>query len=195
MRFLNLLSLKSMALGLTLCLATPGALAAGGGGDATAEEGAGAGSSQSLDQKEFREKTAKLNTLSARIAESERQFAEVVKHKAGEKNPEQKQQFIKRLLELADERNKAADEYMKLKSDLTLRYPNRGEHLNRRYDVQTKKTVEELEGAAGLDEMLTRTAKVIRKKYEVFEGPAETSLPVHTEGTKEAKPKRLRLER
>jgi len=176
---------------------------AAGASEKQAPEGSAEGESKdvneasSRDQKEFQDKTSKLNTLAVKISEAEKQFAETVHAKEQEKRPEEKQRYIKRLVEIANERNKTAEEYMKIKSELSLRYPNRGEHLNRRYETQSKKSVEELEGAAGLDELLTRTAKMVKKKFISFEErKEERQSPVGEKASAhEDKPKRLRLEK
>ena len=41
------------------------------------------------EEKEFYEKIARLNTLTTRIEESEKQFMKLVRTKAGEKNPKE----------------------------------------------------------------------------------------------------------
>lgn len=166
-------------------------------GSAAEGEGQDVNEASSRDQKEFQDKTSKLNTLAVKISEAEKQFVETVHAKEQEKRPEEQQRYIKRLVEIANERNKTAEEYMKIKSELSLRYPNRGEHLNRRYETQSKKSVEELEGAAGLDELLTRTAKMVKKKFISFEERKEERQSPVGEKTSahEDKPKRLRLEK
>lgn len=140
----------------------------GGGGGGEGGEGAPAAPAIPKDQKEFTDKNTKLNGLISRITESEKQFKELVHHKNEAKTTAEKQTIIHEMVELTNQRNKDVDAYNKLKSDLELRYPNRGEHLNRRYETQTKRTVEELEGVAGLDELLTRTKKIIEKKFAPF---------------------------
>lgn len=148
------------------------------------------------DEKEFYEKTSRLNSLTTRIVESEKQFQELVRWKAGEKDPAEKQRIIKQMVEVTKDRNKSADEFMKVKSELDLRYPNKGAHLNRRYQTQTKKSLEEMEGSAGLDELLTRTKKIVEKKFATFNdaGEKQTEITKPTE-TESEKPKRLRLEK
>lgn len=149
------------------------------------------------EQKEFFEKTQRLNSLTTRLEEAEKQFGELVRRKSTEKNNEEKAHIIKQMNEVTKDRNKAVDEYNKVKSELTLRYPNQGEHLNRRYLTQTKKTVEELEGAAGLDELLTRTKKIVEKKFAPFAAAEDTKTKpkaklAEPEGEKAP---RLRLEK
>lgn len=168
--------------------------------EAKEEGGEGKGTAEKVpkDQKEFTDKTSRLNSLSSRIEESDKQFQELVRSKAEEKNMEEKQRLIKQMVEVTKERNKAAEEYMKLKTDLSLRYPNQGEHLNRRYQVQEKKSFEDMEGAAGLDELLTRTKKIVERKYAPFNDPEEDkkkAAKLKPEPTTEEKPKKLRLEK
>lgn len=169
-----------------------------------AEHGGGGGESEggkpaavvSKDEKEFVEKTAKLNSLTNKIIETEKHFNELVHEKELAKDSVEKQKIIAQMLEVAKERNKAAEDYNKVKSDLKLRYPNQGEHLERRYHTQTKRSVEELEGVAGLDELLTRVKKVVEKKFAANEDKEEKlekkTVKHHAE---EEKPKKLRLEK
>jgi hypothetical protein len=150
------------------------------------------------DEREYVEKTSKLTTLTNRIADHEKQFQEMVRKKAAGKTAEEKQRWIHALNELVKQRNKDVDQYMKLKSDLLLRYPNQGAHLNRRYETQTKRSLEELEGVVGLDEQLTRTKKIVEKKYAPFEehDPAkEVTADKPKIASPEEKPARLRLEK
>lgn len=148
------------------------------------------------DEKEFVEKSAKLNTLANRIVESEKHFNELVHHKAETKDTLAKQKIIQEMLEVTNQRNKDVEAYNKVKSDLALRYPNQGERLNRRYQTQSKRSIEELEGVAGLDELLSRTKKVVEKKFAPFadneikgEKKKAAVQPV------DEKPKRLKLEK
>lgn len=171
-------------------------------GNARANEGEGgeggkkSAESVPKEQKEFQDKTTKLNSLGTRIEESEKQFNELVLRKAGEKDNAEKERIIKQMVEITKERNKSAEEYNKVKSDLQLRYPGQGAQLNRRYQTQSKKTIEELEGAAGLDEMLTRTKKIIDKKFAPFAPPEDEKKPkAKVAAPEDEKPKRLRLEK
>jgi hypothetical protein len=164
------------------------------------EEGGSKSSTAPLpkEQKEFFEKTQRLNSLSTRIEEAEKQFLELVRRKSGEKDPSEKDRIIKQMNAVSKDRNKSAEEYNHVKSELELRYPDQGEHLNRRYQTQTKKSVEDLEGAAGLDDLLTRTKKIIEKKFAPFNEAADEKEKKQAKAkpapTEEEKPK-LRLEK
>jgi hypothetical protein len=138
-----------------------------------------------------------MNSLVNKLAEYEKQFNELVHRKNEAKTAPEKQAVIHEMVELADQRNKDVDQYNKLKSELELRYPNQGEHLNRRYQTQTKRTVEEMEGVAGLDELLTRTKKVVEKKFAPFmvDEPKPESKKKAAHAPLEEEPKRLRLEK
>lgn len=193
MQFLKL-SISILAL-----LFVVSAFASGGGGEAEAggEKKAGEGAApMPKDQKEFYEKSARLTTLTNRIVEHEKQFHELVRKKNEAKSTTEKQEIIRQMVELTTTRNKDVDSYNKVKSDLTYRYPNQGEALQRRYQTQNKRSVEELEGVAGLDELLTRTKKVVEKKFAPFkpEEDEKKAIPKIAQPEEEA-PKRLRLEK
>jgi hypothetical protein len=148
------------------------------------------------EEREFTEKQGKLNVLQNHIEEADKRFQELVREKAEAKSAEEKQVVIKEMVELTNQRNKDAAAFNKLKTDLTYRYPNQGEHLERRYQTQTKRTVEEMEGAAGLDEMLTRTKKLVDRKYAPFQPEQEKPKPKAAAVPNQAeKPERLRLEK
>jgi hypothetical protein len=202
MRFLKLSELSNilkrtavLAAAMTVVLAAVPAGASGGGGEEK-KEGESAVAPMPKDQKEFYEKSAKLTTLTNRIVEHEKQFQELVRKKNEAKSTEEKQALIKQMVELTNTRNKDVDSYNKVKADLTYRYPNQGEILDRRYHTQSKRSMEELEGVAGLDELLTRTKKVVEKKFAPFmpEEQAQTK-PKVAQPAAEEKPKRLRLEK
>ena len=120
------------------------------------------------DQKEFIEKSGKLNTLTNRIVEHEKHFWEIVRKKSESKDQSEKARLIAALNDVAKDRNKDVEQYNRIKMDLKLRYPNAGVAMDRHYATQQKKSVEELEGVAGLDELLTRTKKVIDRKFKPF---------------------------
>lgn len=167
--------------------------------DATFENGNAVMGTYTKEQKEYYEKTARLNSLTTRLEEDDKHFMQLVRAKAAEKDTGEKDRIIKQMVQVNDDRNKAADEYNKIKMDLTLRFPNQGEHLNRRYHTQVKKTVEEQEGAAGLDELLTRTRKLIEKKYAPFNDPKQEQGDHEAKIAQPAppveKPEQLRLEK
>lgn len=162
-------------------------------------EGEGGGApAMPKDQKEYIEKTAKLNSLSNKILEHEKAFAEVIHHKASAKDQAEKMHHVEELNRIATERNKDVEAYNRIKMDVKLRYPNQGIQLERRYSTQQKKSVEELEGVAGLDEMLTRVKRVIDQKYAPFlieEEEKNKRQPTVVKSAEEEKPKRLRLEK
>lgn len=150
----------------------------------------------SKDQREFYEKSGRLTSLTNKIADLEKQFQELVRKKAAAPNSEAKQAIIKEMVELSEQRNKDVETYNRLKADLTYRYPAQGEQLNRRYGTQTKRTVEEMEGAVGLDELLTRTKKVAERKFAPFLEEEKAKAPKsRATAPEEEKPKRLRLEK
>lgn len=185
----------ALVLGSCLFLVTPLLHAEDHGAATPAEEGAPPPIT-SKDQREFSEKSQRLQTLAARIEESDKQFKELVQTKAHEKNPQVLEGILKQMNVVVKERNKSAEEFNRLKSEIAQRYPSQGLPTKRRYETQAKKSVEELEGAAGLDELLTRTKKIIEKKFATFEDPElNKTSPIKPTTTTEEKPERLRLEK
>ncbi|NJL25829.1 MAG: hypothetical protein HC902_12075 [Calothrix sp. SM1_5_4] len=150
----------------------------------------------SKDQKEYAEKTSKLTSLTNRIAEADKKFKELVHEKAETHSVTRKQELIKEMVEINKQRNKDVDDYNRLKAELTYRYPSEGESLNRRYQTQNKRSLEEMEGVVGLDEMLTRVKKTIDRKFAPFmEEVAPTKPKASPAQAAPEKPPRLRLER
>lgn len=207
--------LKTTILAIGLILFSPTSSSASGGGEAKPAEG-GEGAAAPTENKEtrqFNEKNTKLKTLATKIEDTEKEFNDLVHHKAQEKDPDAIQGILKQMVDAARRRNKAIDDYDKLKSELELRFPNQGEVSERQYQTHSKKSVEELEGVAGLDELLTRTKKIVEKKFAAFnepdekKGEARPSLalptpsptgrpaPGHADTPPGEKPKRLRLEK
>lgn len=164
----------------------------------TEDEEAAVTSMLSDDQREFNEKSSKLSTLNNRINEADRQFRELIRLKALAKTPAEKQEIIRQMVELNEQRNRDVDAYTKLKAELTLRYPHQGENLRRRYHHQSKRSLEEIEGVAGLDELLTRTKRVIDRKFAPFKPPEGETAVGAGPGEETVKPKkrpRIRLEK
>jgi hypothetical protein len=182
----------------------------GGGGEEGAKEGEGesakAADSGTKEQREYLTKSSKLKTLATRIEDTEKEFQDLVHQKSVNRDPEALQEILAQMVDASKRRNKAVDDYNKLKMDLDLRYPNQGQQESRQYQTQNKKTVEELEGVAGLDELLTRTKKIVEKKFAAFDEPdplgvkkarkakAKAKAGPQEPGAEDDEPKRLRLE-
>ena len=118
--------------------------------------------------KEYQNKLSQLKMYSGKIEEDEKTLLKLIAQKNHEKDAGKQSEIMKEMVALVKRRNKTADDYNLLKAELELRYPSKGQDLNRSYQTQSKKTIEDLEGSAGLDEMLTRTKKMIDKKYAPF---------------------------
>jgi len=151
------------------------------------------------DEKDFFEKSSKLTTLTNRIAESERQFIGLVRAKDAAQTPQEKQDVMKQMVALTKDRNKDVENFTKIKAELLYRYPNQGTRLNRQYHTHEKRTMEELEGVAGLDELLTQTKKIVAKKFASFKNkdatPDQGEVVEAPRPTEVEKPKRLKLEK
>jgi hypothetical protein len=162
-----------------------------------AEEGKkeGAQSEVSHEAREYSEKTAKLNALAVKIETAERSFQEAVRRKAEADTDAEKQAAIQDMLRITKDRNADVEKYNKLKDDLTYRYPGQGKELGRRYHTRSKRSLEEMETSAGLDDLLTHTKKLIDKKYAPFQPAKVERAKAPLESESDDKPKRLRLEK
>lgn len=168
-----------------------------GGGEAKSET-ADAGT-MNKEKKAFTEKSSKLKVLEVRIQEAEKRFRELIQQKAAAETMEEKQALIREMVEVAKARNEAVDSYEKVRTQLLYRFPDEGEAVKRRYGTQSKRSAEEMEGVATLDEMLTRIKKAVLKKYgPLIQDEAEPKMNTAKSPAmvkKEEEPKRLRLEK
>ncbi len=186
-------------LSLSFLLAGVQGHASGGGGEGAegGTEGAPA-AAVSKEKKDYTEKSGKLRVLEARILDSEKTFQELIKKKNGAHSSEEKRDIINEMNEVIKVRNDSVDAYEKLRTQIIYRFPDEGDSVRRRYGTQSKRTVEELEGVAGLDEMLTRIKKAVHNKYEPLMPEEEKSMAKSAQAEKaeaEEKQKALRLEK
>lgn len=204
MQFIKVsLIIMFMSLGLTSFAESS---ASSGEAEAKSE---GAASSDSKLNKEYQNKLSQLKMYKGKMDEDDNGLRHLVALKNQEKDKAKQSDYMKQMVDLVNQRNKTADKFNKLKAELELRYPSKGQDLNRSYQTQSKKTIEDLEGSASLDDMLTRTKKMIDKKFAPFmppkpkvaTSPKEDSDFVEVPEKKEEiqpsaeKPKRIRLER
>lgn len=133
---------------------------ASGGGEAP--KAADSGSSK--EDREFREKSAKLAGLEVKILEMDKGIAELIEKKRRSKDPETRM-IMNELVTLTEQRNKSVKEHRQLKDYLLYRFPNLGETVANRYGVHEEMSVEQHERSSGLDLMLTELKQVIEQKY------------------------------
>ena len=168
-----------------------------GGGGGGGEHGAPQEAKLPKDQKEFEDKTSKLNYMSSLIEEANKEFEHLVHQKEHAKTQDEKQEVIREMVDLVNRRNKNIEIYNKLRTELDLRYPNKGQRLNRRYQPRAKQSVDEMESARGLEQLLTHTKMQVDKKYESFNpqksDEEQKALKAHAQEAPE--PHRLRLEK
>ena len=189
MRFLNLKLFLFCAL-----------LVAGVHRAALAEEGEAAAkpaeSPGDKEQKEFNEKSTKLTSLGVRVDEAERHFKELTQAKAEAKTPAEKQRIIAQMNAAIADRNKAFDEYNRLKAELILRYPNQGVATPEHHEKAGRgKEPEELQKTASFDDQLKRTKAIVDKKYAPFSPQVEQDVKAKPAAEEAAPPAPLKLER
>ena len=200
MRFTRLSLLAGLLCGATSASANehaaPPAAEGEGGGEAKA--------APPREQKEFTDKTVKLNALAAKLEESRKQFADAVKEKDEAPTAAAKVPFLKQLVEIAKQRDKDQLEYDKLKSELAQRYPNQGAHVNRHIEEHggeghaesAPTSADHVAGGASLDDLLDQTKTLIDRKYAPFKPPTgAASSRAPASAGHPARPARLRLEK
>lgn len=152
---------KAQVFGLIFCLfCWPSLAAEGGGADAGAESDL-----SGSETREYREKSAKLAGLEAKIKDLDTELAQLVELKKREKKPERVRQMMDDLVVKTKERNTLAAEHRRLKSHLLYRFPNLGATIHRKYGTHEEASVEQLEKARGLADLLDETKILIQKKY------------------------------
>lgn len=136
----------------------------------------------------------KLNTIESRVTDAENDFRKLVEKKENTKDQKQVEEILKEMVEVTKQRNKDAEELRRVQTDFLYRYPSKSVELNRLYQIEEKKTVEEMTSGADLDEMLTRIKKVIERKFAPFNPEPEKKTVTAKPEEEEPKPK-LRLEK
>ena len=144
----------------------------------SAENAAPAAGAESalLEDKDYKEKSLKLLGLEARLKDMNDQLLQMIELKKREKDSDKSRELMKELVTKTAERNKAVTEHRQLKSFLLYRYPNLGELIHKKYGTHEEATIEQLEKARGLDELLTETKALIDKKYAPFTKKSEQDL-------------------
>lgn len=114
---------------------------------------------------EYVQKTTRMNAIQSRIDDAQKDFDKLVEEKDKEQDSKKKDELIKELVEVNKHRNKDVEDYNRTKQELLYQYPAKTEELNRLYQTQEKKEVDEMQSTADIDELLTRIKKVIQKKF------------------------------
>ncbi len=150
-----------------------------GKGEAKAE-GKGESRNDGSDR-EWAKRTTRLNVLEARIKELNKNIGLYIKAKNGgypmldEKG--NKIDVIPKIAESHKELLKTNEDYLHAKSELKYRFPEEGAFIERKYVPLRVQTIEQIEKEVGINGDLTRTKKLIDKKYETFVGPKPVEAP------------------
>ena len=140
-----------------------------------AEEGGEAAPAQPKEKKEkptaaieFTQKTMKLNTIGTRLLDSQSDFDHLVWRKEHTTDQKEIESILKEMVDITNQRNKDVEEHNKLGQDLLYRYPSKNTEINRLYQMEQKRDIDEMQSAADLDDMLTRVKRVIERKFAPF---------------------------
>jgi len=153
-----------------------------GGGEA-AKPGAAPEKKERSQSAEYVEKTTKMNAMQSRIDDAQKDFDGLVEEKEKEKDQKKKDEIIKQLVEISKKRNKDVEDFNRTKQELLYQYPAKTAELNHMYQTEEKKDVDEMQGTADIDDLLTRIKKVIQKKFAPFDPENDKPKP----STKDAK--------
>jgi hypothetical protein len=168
------------------------ALAAEEGGEG-GEKGKEVKKDEKSAAKEYVDKTTKMNALQVKMLDSDRDFAKLVEEKEHEHDQIRVQGILRQMVEVSSRRNKDGDEFNHLKQELLYQYPGKSAELNRMYETQTQKSLDDMQSAADLDDLLTRVKKVIERKFAPLMPPDEKKV-IKAEPPPE-EPKKLKLEK
>ncbi len=109
--------------------------------------------------------SGKVAALEAKIRSAEQEIQKLVGIKAKTSNPQQVNETIKSMLVLHGELKKNIEEYEKQRSLLRYRYPEKAMSEGREYERLELKSLEEMEGAAGLSVAVRKTLQKVRLQY------------------------------
>lgn len=142
------------------------AIAAEEGGEATAVE-------YSPGEKEYREKSQKLNSLESKIGELEATFQALVKANSETTDKNKRLDLVEKMKTVKQEHDETVDKYTDLRDEIRFKFPDKGKTIMRRYAPMQKKTMQQLEKRSTLDEDLTKAKKAAEKAYRPFIRKAE----------------------
>lgn len=163
---------------------------------ARAEEGEKTAKKQApSSSQEVTKLTTKLNALSVKIQDAQKEFEELVAKKDAETDPEKLSAVLAEMVKVSERRNQDVDEYTQVRQELLYRFPSMGETVNRRYQTQQRKNVKELEANVGIEQLLTRTREIIDEKFAPFQPPKEKALTEARKRSEAQKPKKIILEK
>jgi hypothetical protein len=122
--------------------------------------------------REWAQRTSKLNILAAKMKELKFRIQEMIEKKnSGHAPRDEKGNEIDVLGEMTKVHKELVEtlaEYTKESDELRFRYPEEGTVINRKYVPLHEQSLEQIEKEMGLDGDLTRTKAKIDKKYAPF---------------------------
>jgi hypothetical protein len=147
----------------------PAAKEADGGGHGSAEP---APPKKRTREESYIAVSGKVAALEAKIRSGEQEIQKLVATKATTSNPQQVNEIIKSMLTLHYELKKNIEEYEKQRSLLRYRYPEKAKTEGREYERLELKSLEEMEGTAGLNIAVRKTLQKMRSQYSGPNGSA-----------------------
>src|SRR5688572_4855988 len=132
--------MRTLNIFFSLMMVAPAtSFASGGGGEAAAPA-----AETSKEDREYREKSAKLSGLETKIIDLNAQLAKLIENKRKEKDSEKARPMMDELVKLTKERNTAVIDHLRLKNELLYRFPNMGESIRQKYGTHEEASVDQL---------------------------------------------------
>lgn len=124
-------------------------------------------------EKEYREKSQKLNSLESKIGELEATFQALVKANSETTDKNKRLDLVEKMKAVKQEHDETVDKYTDLRDEVRFKFPDKGKTIMRRYAPMQKKSMQQLEKRSTLDGDLTKAKKAAEKAYRPFIRKAE----------------------
>lgn len=172
------------------------------GGEAAAE--GGEKPPETSDFAEYNKLNNKLSSLKVKVEEAHKELEELIaKKKMGMTTVKDEKGNNEEILDLIVKAHKEMieeqDKYNSTLTDLTYRFPSKGQEIKRQYHPFRPKTVGQVEKELGLSGQLSDLKNKVVEKYKAFNPPAPEAEPMpkseHRMPASESKPERLTLKK
>lgn len=212
MQSINLSNMVSTLVRLSilcaLILICVGARANGGGEKAEGGEAAAEGGEkppETSDFAEYNKLNNKLSSLKVKVEEAHKELEELIaKKKLGMTTVKDEKGNNEEILDLIVKAHKEMleeqDKYNSTLTDLTYRFPSKGQEIKRQYHPFRPKTVGQVEKELGLGGQLSDLKNKVVEKYKAFNPPVPEAEPMPKSEhdrmpASESKPERLILKK
>lgn len=114
---------------------------------------------------EFSRKKSKKLGLEVQIQDSNKTLEGLIKTKNLTKDPDQRLKLVEEMKKVHSDNQKAIQSYNKLVKELKYRFPEKGDHSERKYLPMRSRSLEQIEREMGLDAVLSEAKDRVDRKY------------------------------